>query len=71
MRGAARKLAGWLNSGAKSWFNLPVEVVQEAIAYAVQHQELLDAERTRETTRMQQLGLDKPPYIPTYISTDA
>ncbi len=52
-------------------YALPVEVVQEAIEYAVQHEHLLDAERAREETRMQQLGLDKPPYVPADISTDA
>ena len=52
-------------------YDLPVEVVQEAIEYAVQHQDLLDAERAREETRMQQLGLDKPPYVPADISMDA
>ncbi len=52
-------------------YDLPVEVVQEAIEYAVQHQNLLDAERACEETRMQQLGLDKPPYVPADISTDA
>ena len=45
-------------------YNLPVEAVQEAIDYAIQHQDLLNAERAREETRMQQLGLDQPPYIP-------
>jgi uncharacterized protein (DUF433 family) len=45
-------------------YDLPLEVVEEAIAYAVQHEALLTAERTREATRMQALGLDRPPSIP-------
>jgi uncharacterized protein (DUF433 family) len=51
-------------------YDLPVEVVQEAIDYAVRNQELLDAERAREASRMQELGLDKPPFIPTDHPTD-
>ena len=52
-------------------YDLPLEVVQEAIEYAVQNQDLLDRERAREETRMQELGLDKPPYVPSDMSTDA
>jgi uncharacterized protein (DUF433 family) len=52
-------------------YDLPLEVVQEAIEYAVQNQDLLDRERAREETRMQELGLDKPPYVPADMSTDA
>ncbi len=51
-------------------YDLPVEVVQEAIDYAKQNQDLLDAERAREATRMQQLGLDRLPYIPADSPTD-
>jgi hypothetical protein len=52
-------------------YDLPLEVIQEAIEYAVQNQDLLDRERAREETRMQELGLDKPPYVPADMSTDA
>jgi uncharacterized protein (DUF433 family) len=52
-------------------YDLPIEVVQESIEYAVQHQGLLDAERAREETRMRKLGLDKPPYVPADISTSS
>ena len=45
-------------------YALPVEVVHEAIDYAVHNRELLEAERVREALRMKQLGLDRPPFIP-------
>jgi uncharacterized protein (DUF433 family) len=51
-------------------YNLPVEVVHEAIAYARHSQDLLEAERAREEVRIQQLGLHKPPFIPPDTSTD-
>jgi hypothetical protein len=49
-------------------YDLPVEAVHEAIDYAMHHQELLEAERAREKARMQQLGLHKPPFVPTDTS---
>jgi uncharacterized protein (DUF433 family) len=52
-------------------YDLPVEAVHEAIAYARHHQELLEAERAREATRLQQLGLHRPPYIPMDQPTSA
>ena len=52
-------------------YALPVEVVHEAIDYAVHNQELLEAERVREAWRMKQLGLDRPPFIPPSGSTEA
>ena len=45
-------------------YALPVEVVHEAIDYAVHNQALLEAERAREVWRMKQLGLDRDPFIP-------
>ena len=45
-------------------YDLPIEAVKEAIDYAVRSQELLDAERAREKARLEQLGLDKPPFVP-------
>ena len=45
-------------------YDLPIEAVKEAIDYAVRNQKLLDAERAREKTRSEQLGLDKPPFVP-------
>jgi uncharacterized protein (DUF433 family) len=45
-------------------YNLPVEAVQEAIDYAVRNQKVLEAERAREAARMQQLGIDQPPFVP-------
>jgi uncharacterized protein (DUF433 family) len=52
-------------------YNLPLEIVQEAIDYAIRNKELLEAERAREACRMQQLGLDQPPFVPVKQSTDA
>jgi len=52
-------------------YNLPVEAVQEAIDYAVRNQKVLEAERAREAARMQQLGLDQPPFVPAVHPTDA
>jgi len=52
-------------------YDLPVEAVHEAIDYAARHQGLLEAERTCEASRMQQLGLDQPPFVPAVQPTDA
>ena len=52
-------------------YALPVEVVHEAIDYAVHNQELLEAERAREAWRMKQLGLDRSPFIPPGGLTEA
>ena len=52
-------------------YALPVEVVHEAIDYAVHNQELLEAERAREECRMKQLGLDRSPFIPPGGPTEA
>ena len=52
-------------------YDLPVEAVQEAIEYALRHHEVLEAERTREASRLQQLGLDQPPFVPAEHLTDA
>jgi uncharacterized protein (DUF433 family) len=52
-------------------YDLPVEAVQEAIDYAVRNQELLDAERADEACKMQQLGLDKSPFVPANNVTNA
>ena len=45
-------------------YRLPVEAVLEAIDYCVRNQELLDAERARETARLKAAGRDKWPYAP-------
>ena len=45
-------------------YDLPVEVVLEAIDYSIRNKSLLDAERQREETRMKERGLDKPPFVP-------
>ena len=45
-------------------YDLPVEVVLEAIEYSLRNKELLDAERAQEEARMREMGLDKPPYVP-------
>jgi uncharacterized protein (DUF433 family) len=45
-------------------YGLPVEAVLEAIDYCRRHQDLLDAERSREEARIQAAGRDKWPYAP-------
>jgi uncharacterized protein (DUF433 family) len=45
-------------------YDLPVDAVVEAIDYATRNQDLLSEERAREETRMRQMGLDRPPYVP-------
>jgi len=52
-------------------YDLPVEVVHEAIDYARHSQALLEAERVREEARMQPVGLHKPPFVPADMSIDA
>jgi uncharacterized protein (DUF433 family) len=52
-------------------YELPLEVIEEAIAYAIQHEALLTAERDREVVRMHALGLDWPPCIPVENPTSA
>jgi uncharacterized protein (DUF433 family) len=45
-------------------YGLPVEAVFEAIHYCQHHQELLDAERACETTRIKAAHRDQWPYAP-------
>ena len=45
-------------------YNIPIDAVQEAIAYCVRNKELLDAERAREAASIEARGLDKWPYAP-------
>jgi hypothetical protein len=45
-------------------YGLPTEAVLEAIDYCVHNQELLDAERARETARIKAAGRDQWPYGP-------
>ena len=45
-------------------YDLPLDVIREAIDYSVRHKDLLDAERAREEERMRSAGLDRPPYVP-------
>jgi hypothetical protein len=45
-------------------YGLPVEAVMEAVDYCVRHQELLDADRARETARIKTAGRDHWPYAP-------
>lgn len=51
-------------------YDLPVAAVHEAIDYAMRNEELLAAERAREVSRMQDLGLDQPPFIRIVHATD-
>jgi len=52
-------------------YDLPVAAVHEAIDYARRNEALLAAERAREVSRMQSLGLDQPPFVRTAHATDA
>jgi hypothetical protein len=45
-------------------YGLPVPAVLEAIEYCRNNQELLDADRARETARIQAARRDKWPYSP-------
>ena len=45
-------------------YGLPVEAVLEAIDYCARNQELLEAERSRETDRIRAAGRDRWPYAP-------
>jgi len=45
-------------------YDLPVEVVLEAIDYSIRNQGLLDTERAQEEARIREMGLDQPPYVP-------
>ena len=52
-------------------YALLIEVVHEAIDYAVHNRELVEAECVRETWRMKQLGLDRLPFTPPTDPTEA
>lgn len=52
-------------------FDVPVEAVLESIAYCKRNTALLDAERGREEASIRELGLDRPPYVPSIQSADA
>jgi hypothetical protein len=45
-------------------YELPVAAVREAIAYCLQHRDLLDTERAREDARIKAAGRDQWPYAP-------
>ena len=45
-------------------YDLPVEVVLEAIDYSVRNKELLDAERAREAASIRARGMDRYPFAP-------
>ncbi|OAI41118.1 hypothetical protein AYO40_03810 [Planctomycetaceae bacterium SCGC AG-212-D15] len=45
-------------------YNLPLEAVLEAIDYCERNQDLLDAERAREQTTIEDRGLDEWPHAP-------
>jgi uncharacterized protein (DUF433 family) len=51
-------------------YDLPVEVVMEAIDYSIRNRALLDAERDREEMRMKERGLDRPPHVPADFRAD-
>lgn len=45
-------------------YELPLEMVLEAIDYCIHNEPLLRAERERDRERERALGLDKPPLVP-------
>jgi hypothetical protein len=45
-------------------YDLPLEVVLEAIDYSTRNKELLDQERAREQARLEERGLDCPAFVP-------
>jgi uncharacterized protein (DUF433 family) len=45
-------------------YGIPVEAVQEAIDYAKQNPQILDADRAMEQASIQAHGLDRWPYAP-------
>jgi uncharacterized protein (DUF433 family) len=45
-------------------YELPLEMVLEAIHYATHHEDLLREERERDWAWIREQGLDKPPYAP-------
>jgi hypothetical protein len=51
-------------------YDLPVEVVMEAVDYSMRNRTLLDEERHREEVRMKERGLDRPPFVSADYSRD-
>ena len=45
-------------------YGIPVEAVLEAVHYAENHREILDADRAMEEASIQAQGLDRWPYAP-------
>src|SRR6266536_1848021 len=45
-------------------YELPLEMVLEAIDYCIHNEPLLRAEREQDLERERALGLDKPPLVP-------
>jgi hypothetical protein len=45
-------------------YDVPLDVVLEAIDYCVKNKDLLDAERAREDEEIHKAGRDKWPYAP-------
>lgn len=52
-------------------FELPLEVVQEAIDYCVKNEDLLREERDKELEMIRKYGLDQPPLVPPDFRPDA
>ena len=52
-------------------YNLPVEAVDEAIEYCIQHRQLLNEERDREESWIRASGHDRWPYAPQNPPSDA
>jgi uncharacterized protein (DUF433 family) len=45
-------------------YELPLEVIQDAIQYCVHNEPLLRQERDEELQWIREQGLDKPPHVP-------
>lgn len=45
-------------------YDLPLEVVLDAIQYCIENEDLLRQERDRELQWIRRRGLDKPPFVP-------
>jgi len=52
-------------------YELPLEMVLEAIDYCIHNEDLLRQERERGLARGRALGLDRPPLVPPDYKPDA
>jgi uncharacterized protein (DUF433 family) len=52
-------------------YDLPLEVVLEAIDYCLHNEPLLREERERDLEQERAMGLDRPPLVPTDQSSES